>query len=222
MIGLYAGLWCTPAGDRPTFASWLAFDGAWWHDALAHGPNSETFEAVLRAPRPLIALPGHALLHTGALHLLSTLVFLLACGGRLEARGGPLRYLLFLLFATVLGALSAAWFWPKSQAPCVGAATLGTACVAAAAVLYPRLSIRCIAPVPFWPLRVELPLLLLLPVWAMLQLLPLQTLLKPAGAAPPMPWPAHIGGAVAGLLLAPLLLWRRPPRGAVPAPRQHG
>jgi membrane associated rhomboid family serine protease len=219
MLALYACLWWLPAADRPAFAAWLAFDGTWWHDAVALSPGSAAAVALRGAPWRLLALLGHPLLHTGWLHLLSTLVFVLACGGRLEARSGPLRFLLFLVIATAAGALVAAWFWPNGHPASVGAAALGTACVTAAAVLYPRLWIRCLAPVPFWPLRVELPLLLLLPVWALLQLLPLQILCKPVGATPPMPWTAHVGGAAAGLLLAPLLLWRRPPRIGKPAPR---
>jgi membrane associated rhomboid family serine protease len=131
---------------------------------------------------------GHMFLHGGALHLVMNMVMLLAIGRLLEPVLGSGRFLLLYLASGLAGGL-AEWLWaPMSAVPAVGASGAISGLVAAQAMLFGQ-SRRS-------PLMQALGLAA---AWVVLQVLAGAALAGPGLRIAIM---AHIGGFIAGLILA--------------------
>jgi membrane associated rhomboid family serine protease len=144
------------------------------------------------------------LLHLGVFHLLFNLIFLLVCGRSVEPVLGA-RGLAILYVAGAYGAAAAAWAAvPDSQSPVVGASGAVSAVVGAYSMLFGRYRVK----VRSNALAVAINALWLAAAWVGLQVL---LALGAGSGAPLLTVAAHVGGFVAGLLLArPLLMlkWR--------------
>ena len=139
------------------------------------------------------------LVHRDIIHLTFNLIMLIFCGRAIEPAVG--RGALALLFVTgAYGAALAEWAYaPHNGATVIGASGAISAVVAVYALLYNDQTVRAFGPIPGNIVR----LLWLGGAWIGLQLL--------IGIAygGQIAFMAHIGGFVAGLLLArPLLRWR--------------
>ena len=144
----------------------------------------------------LSTLFGHMFLHGGALHLVMNMVMLLAIGRLLEPVLGSRRFLALYLVSGLAGGL-AEWVWsPLSAVPAVGASGAISGLVAAQAMLFGQ-SRRS-------PLMQALGLGV---AWVVLQVLAGAAL---AGPGLRIAIAAHIGGFVAGLVLARPLVRGRP------------
>jgi membrane associated rhomboid family serine protease len=143
------------------------------------------------------------LLHGGFVHLLFNLLFLLICGRAVEPIIGP-RNLVALYLVGALAAAAAQWAAsPMAQVPMIGASGAVSAVIGAYAILFGRQKVRVANPT----LGLWLNALWLGAAWVALQLLIGFT--DTLGAGPRTAIAAHIGGFLAGLLLArPLLLLR--------------
>ncbi|WP_164155712.1 rhomboid family intramembrane serine protease [Sandarakinorhabdus rubra] len=131
---------------------------------------------------------GHMFLHGGALHLVMNMVMLLAIGRLLEPVLGARRFLMLYVLSGLAGGL-AEWGWsPLSAVPAVGASGAISGLVAAQAMLFGQ-SKRS-------PLVQALGLGV---AWVVLQVLAGAALAGPGLRIAIM---AHIGGFIAGLVLA--------------------
>lgn len=152
---------------------------------------------------PLVLTPLSAtLLHANLLHVGFNLLMLVFCGRFVEqAIGGRLLALLYVVSAYV-GALAQYSLDPTSAVPMIGASGAVSGVVGAYALLYSRQQVRAIGPLSAHAVR----LLWLAAAWIVIQSM---IELASFGTAQRVAVAAHVGGFLAGLLLArPLLLFR--------------
>lgn len=143
-----------------------------------------------------------AFLHSGMLHLVFNMVILIFIGRQLEAPLGSLATALLLVAGAYAGALAQWIANPESLTVVIGASGAISALVAVYALIFSRSRAPAIGPIPGHWVRA----LWLAAAWIGLQLL--IGLTGGAGFGNIAIW-AHVGGFVAGLLLArPVLRWR--------------
>jgi len=165
------------------------------------------FGADLIAP-PGTMLPfaltplSSAFLHSGVLHLVFNMAVLLFIGRQLEAPLGSAATAVLLVAGAYAGAFAQWLADPGSTAIVVGASGAISALIAVFALIFSRSQAPAIGPIPSHWVRA---------LWLAAAWIGVQLLLGFAGGAGfgnIAIW-AHVGGFVAGLLLArPLLRWR--------------
>jgi len=165
------------------------------------------FGADLIAPPgtllPFFLTPlSSAFLHGGVLHLVFNLLVLLFIGRQLEAPLGAKAMAVLLVAGAYAGALAQFLADPQSTVPMIGASGAISAVIAVFALIFGRSQTRAIGPIPSHWVRA----LWLAAAWIGLQLL--IGFAGGGGFGAVAIW-AHVGGFLAGLLLArPLLRWR--------------
>ena len=165
------------------------------------------FGADLIAPPgtmlPFILTPlSSAFLHAGALHLVFNMVMLIFIGRQLEAPLGASATAFLLVVGAYAGAFAQWAADPDSTMIVIGASGAISALVAVYALIFSRTRTAAIGPIPSHWVRA---------LWLAAAWIGLQLLLGFAGGAGfgnIAIW-AHVGGFIAGLLLArPVLRWR--------------
>ena len=165
------------------------------------------FDAELILPpgpmMPFLLTPlSSALLHGSVLHLVFNLVVLLFIGRQLEAPMGRGVMAVLLVAGAYAGAFAQWLADPESAVPMIGASGAISAVIAMFALIFSRSAPGAIGPVPSHWVRA---------LWLAAAWIGLQLLLGFAGGGgfgAVAIW-AHVGGFLAGLLLArPLLRWR--------------
>ena len=142
------------------------------------------------------------LVHGGIAHIALNLVILAYCGFAVErvvGRGGVIMLYLIGAYAAALGHWA---FGPHSVTPMIGASGAISAVLAAYALLFGERRAQAIGPIPAGVVHV---------VWLAAAWIGIQALIGVAGLGGfgAIAIGAHIGGFIAGLVLArPLLLWR--------------
>ncbi|MGV7121733.1 rhomboid family intramembrane serine protease [Sphingopyxis sp. 550A] len=143
-----------------------------------------------------------AFLHGGWLHLIFNMVMLLFIGRQLEAPLGARAMAVLLLAGAYAGALAQFLADPQSVIPMIGASGAISALLAVFALIFSRTQTSAIGPIPAHWVRA---------LWLAAAWIGLQLALGFAGGGgfgAVAIW-AHVGGFLAGLLLArPLLRWR--------------
>lgn len=152
---------------------------------------------------PFILTPlTSALLHGGVLHIVFNVIVLLFIGRQLEAPLGAKAMAVLLLAGAYGGALAQFLSDPQSAVPMIGASGAISALIAVYALIFSRSQAPAIGPIPGHWVRA---------LWLAAAWIGLQLLLGFAGGGgfgAVAIW-AHVGGFLAGLLLArPLLRWR--------------
>lgn len=143
-----------------------------------------------------------AFLHGGVLHLVFNMVILLFIGRQLEAPLGGKATAVLLLAGAYVGALAQWLSDPQSAVPMIGASGAISALIAVFALIFSRSQAPAIGPIPSHWVRA----LWLAAAWIAVQLL--IGMAGGGGFGAVAIW-AHVGGFLAGLLLArPLLRWR--------------
>ena len=143
-----------------------------------------------------------AFLHSGVLHLVFNLIVLLYIGRQLEAPLGSKAMAVLLVAGAYAGAAAQWAAEPNSTAVMVGASGAISALIAVFALIFSRSQTAAIGPIPGHWVRA----LWLAAAWIGLQLL--IGFAGGGGFGAIAIW-AHVGGFLAGLLLArPLLRWR--------------
>lgn len=152
---------------------------------------------------PFILTPlSSALLHGGVLHIVFNVIVLLFIGRQLEAPLGAKAMAVLLLAGAYGGAFAQFLADPQSAVPMIGASGAISAIIAVYALIFSRSKASAIGPIPGHWVRA----LWLATAWIGLQLLIGFT--GGGGFGAVAIW-AHVGGFLAGLLLArPLLRWR--------------
>ena len=143
-------------------------------------------------------------MHAGFAHIAGNMLYLWIFGDNVEDRLGHFRYLVFYLAGGVVASIAHLLTNPGSQIPTVGASGAIAAVLGAYLVLYPQSRILTFIPLGFFMRLTMVPAVLVLGFWFVLQLFNGVLALGATEAGGVAFW-AHIGGFVAGVVLAKLL-----------------
>ena len=143
-------------------------------------------------------------LHGSLLHLAGNLLYLYIFGNNIEDRLGHLGFAVFYVASGVAAAAAQIAPDPGSTIPMIGASGAISGVLGAYLVLYPRSRVVVFIPISFMLLH-EIRAFWLLLIWFAVQLI--SAVGAPAGAG--VAWWAHIGGFVAGAVVALPLVQRR-------------
>jgi len=153
-------------------------------------------------------------MHAGLAHIAGNMLYLWIFGDNVEDRLGHVGYLVFYLVGGVVASLAHLLTNPGSQLPTVGASGAIAAVLGAYLVFYPRSRILTFIPLGFFMRLTMVPSVLVLGLWFILQLFSGVLSLGGAEVGGVAFW-AHIGGFVAGVVIAILLPTRRKPESAM-------
>lgn len=141
-------------------------------------------------------------IHVGWVHFLGNMLYLWVFGDNVEDRMGRLRFLAFYLICGAAAAVAQMIVNPFSRVPMIGASGAIAGVLGAYLRLFPGARILALVPSFFFLHLAEVPAVIFLVFWFLIQLAQgaLALVAMPAGG--PAFW-AHIGGFVAGFILAP-------------------
>jgi membrane associated rhomboid family serine protease len=165
-------------------------------------------------PRPIhLTLISSMFLHGSWDHIIVNMLFLGVFGTPIERRTGPFRFFAFFGLCGVLAGIAHVLSAPQSMVPTVGASGAISGILGAYVLTFPLrevpLIIRVLMRMP------RLPVAVIFGFWLVLQWI--NHLTSDAGSGG-VAFMAHIGGFLAGLILAAFLIPNAPP----PKPRRHG
>ncbi|HEY7346719.1 MAG TPA: rhomboid family intramembrane serine protease [Ktedonobacterales bacterium] len=198
--------------------------------ALTHNiPQTILFASQLPQPFPYstpspvwLTLFTSMFMHAGWLHIGGNMLFLYIFGDNVEDRMGHLGYLLFYLLCGIVAALAQTFVDPNSTIPSLGASGAIAGVLAAYAVFFPGARVTTLIFLGIFVTITRISALILIGLWFALQFfdgvasLSSQTQQAAGGVA----YFAHIGGFVAGLLIALLLRpFQNPPQRRSTYPR---
>jgi membrane associated rhomboid family serine protease len=152
--------------------------------------------------QPVAALLTHQFLHGGWAHILGNMLFLWIFGGRVEDRIGRVRFLLFYLVGGVAAGVGQVLSNPSSTDPMIGASGAISAVLGAYLVAYPRARIQSLVFLGFFYQLLAVPAALLLVYWFGLQVIDGIAALGQTDLTGGVAVYAHIGGFIAGALMA--------------------
>jgi membrane associated rhomboid family serine protease len=161
-------------------------------------------------------------MHAGWLHLLGNLLYLWIFANNVEDRLGRPGFLLFYLAGGMAAALAQVAVAPSSTIPTLGASGAIAATLGAYLVFFPRARITSLVFLGFFYQLIDVPAVLVLGFWFVLQLIDGLTSLGLVETGGGVAFFAHIGGFVAGALVARLLVSVRGRPGRPPAPAAVG
>ncbi len=152
---------------------------------------------------PLIAA---MFLHGGWLHLAGNMLFLFVFGRSMEDRFGHLKFLLIYFLGGLAGALVHIILNAGSRVPTIGASGAIAGVLGAYFISYPGARITTLMPILFFFWTFELPAIVLLGYWFLLQFFAgFQMQAIESATQGGVAWWAHVGGFVAGFILALVL-----------------
>jgi len=143
-------------------------------------------------------------MHGGVAHLVGNMLYLWIFGDNVEDRFGHIGYLVFYLFGGVAASLTHVITNPNSQIPTVGASGAIAAVLGAYLVMYPRSRVATFIPLGFFLRLTMVPASIVLGLWFVMQLFSGFVSLGGPDVGGVAFW-AHIGGFVAGAIVALLL-----------------
>ena len=182
----------------------------WWQHAVIagalfparFGAGASAFADVGFMVPAILTPISAAFLHGGIAHVVLNMLMLLLIGKMVERVLGPFMYLLLYFIGAYAAALAEYVVAPDSMIPVIGASGAMSAVIGVYVVLFPNKQPKDWGPIPASIAR----LLHLLAAWVALNLA--LGFVAPGLGMGIAIW-SHIGGFVAGLLMArPLLLWR--------------
>jgi membrane associated rhomboid family serine protease len=188
-------------------------------DAENIGVDGRTLQAVLQGQDPefagcpdkswLLSTFTAMFLHGGWLHIAGNMLFLWVFGNNIEDRMGPVVFLLFYLMGGVAAAAAQIGIDADSAIPNLGASGAVAAVLGAYLVIYPRHRVLSLVPIFFFLQLIELPAVVVLGFWFVLQLFSGVGSLS-SEVTGGVAYFAHVGGFVAGVIVALLFYRRRP------------
>ncbi|MBI4861345.1 MAG: rhomboid family intramembrane serine protease [Candidatus Riflebacteria bacterium] len=192
-----------------TFGLILANAVVYWHqrnlppwDHLAFVFQYHVVPAHLMA-NPLRELPTlltSMFLHGSFSHLLGNMWFLWIFGDDVEGKLGRFRFLMFYFVAGVAAGLTEVLTSPTSHRGCIGASGAISGVLGAYMYWFPGATITSLLFLGPIIKRIEIPAVVFLGIWIAMQLAAVWS-----GGGGNVAWYAHVGGFVAGLLLAMLV-----------------
>jgi membrane associated rhomboid family serine protease len=157
-----------------------------------------------RSPIPdWLTLVTCMFLHGGFMHFAGNMWFLHIFGDNVEDRLGHVVYLALYLAAGLLAGLTHLFSNPASVIPTIGASGAIAGVMGAYVLLYPKSVVETLVPLPFLFTTFPVPAPVFLGIWFLIQIF--QGASASAGAGG-VAWWAHVGGFVAGLAAAGLLM----------------
>ncbi len=171
--------------------------------------QSGLFDQIASAPGDYLPFFTNMFLHGGWLHLILNMWSLWLFGPAVEDRLGSGRYLGLYLLCGVIASVTHAAFNPTSTEPALGASGAIAGVLGAYLRMFPFARVLVLVPIIFIPLFFDVPAIVFIGFWFLTNLLEGTTALLMPAAGGAIAWWAHVGGFVAGLVLAGLL--RQPP-----------
>jgi membrane associated rhomboid family serine protease len=170
-----------------------------------------------RGPSPIyLTLLTSMFLHGSWAHLLGNMLYLGVFGAPIEARIGPTRFLVFYLVCGIIAAGAHVLSGPESVMPMVGASGAISGILGAYVLTFPFSEVPIIIRLLTLGVTPRLPAVVVFGFWLALQWV--GYLMREPGDASGVAFMAHIGGFLAGLVLAAFLIPNLPP----PRPKRHG
>ncbi len=151
-------------------------------------------------------------LHAGWAHLIGNMLFLWIFGNNIEDRLGRIPFVLFYVGGGAVAGLTQVMIAPEADLPLVGASGAIAAVLGAYLVLYPRARVLSFVFLGFFYQLLEVPAVLLLGFWFAFQLVDGVGSLGAESVGGGVAFFAHIGGFVAGALVAVVLRLAGPAR----------
>jgi membrane associated rhomboid family serine protease len=187
------------------YQTWLVFTfGEATYEAfvLANAFVPARFFANPFSPREWITILTAMFMHAGWLHIGGNMLYLWIFGDNIEDRLGPWRFLGFYLLCGVAATALQAFMAPGITVPMLGASGAIAGVLAAYLLLYPRARVLTAVFILFIIELASLPAWLIIAVWFVIQLASGLGSLGQTTAVGGVAYFAHIGGFVAGFLLA--------------------
>jgi membrane associated rhomboid family serine protease len=147
-------------------------------------------------------------MHAGLAHIGGNMLYLWIFGDNVEDSMGSGRYLLFYMVGGTVASLTHIITNPGSQIPTVGASGAIAAVLGAYLVLYPQSKVLTIIPLGFFLRMTLVPASIVLGLWFVLQFFSGVFSLGGSDVGGVAFW-AHIGGFVAGVVMAKLFARQR-------------
>ncbi len=152
---------------------------------------------------PVLDLVTYMFLHGSWLHLMGNMLFLWIFAVSVEDRLGRPAFAAFYLAGGIAAALLHVMTDPASEIPMIGASGAISAVLGAYVVLYPRARIQSLVFLVFFYELIAVPAVVVLGFWFLLQLIDgFASLGVQADAGGGIAFWAHIGGFVAGMVMA--------------------
>ena len=156
----------------------------------------------LRWVSPEMTVITSMFLHGGFMHLIGNMLYLWVFGDNIEDIFGKPVFIIFYVICGIVAALSQALPDPSSTIPMIGASGAISGVLGAYMVFFPKESIRVAIPFGFFLQILKLPAYVVLLFWFVLQLINGALSGSDGGVA----FGAHIGGFIAGVILAPIMV----------------
>jgi len=142
-------------------------------------------------------------MHAGFAHIGGNMLYLWIFGDNVEDSMGSGRYLLFYLIGGIVASFTHILTNPGSQIPTVGASGAIAAVLGAYLVLYPQSKVLTIIPLGFFIRMTLVPASIVLVLWFVLQIFSGVLSVGGPDVGGVAFW-AHVGGFIAGVVLAKL------------------
>jgi membrane associated rhomboid family serine protease len=152
--------------------------------------------------RELLGAFTSMFLHGGWIHLIGNMLYLWIFGNNIEDRLGRLGFLAFYLFGGVAAAATQIVIDPNGDVPIIGASGAIAAVLGAYLVFYPRARVLSLVFLGFFYQLLHVPAVIVLGLWFALQLVDGVASLGVPSSAGGVALFEHIGGFVAGALIA--------------------
>lgn len=173
-----------------------------WNYALV--PARFGYEGVTAGT--LLAIVTNTFMHGGLLHIAVNMWTLWLFGRALEEAFGTAWFIAFYLACGAIASLAHLAFNLGSTIPALGASGAIAGVLGGFTLLFPRARIVLVVPVLVFPFFFTLPAAVFTAFWFAFQILPGLAELDAARPRAGIAWWAHVGGLVAGLALAWLIL----------------
>src|SRR4051794_40839289 len=168
---------------------------------LPDGSVETIDEAV--GPSPIwLTLFSSMFMHGGWAHIGGNMLFLFVFCDNVERALGHIKYLLFYLVCGVVAAYAQILSSPESVIPSLGASGAISGALAAYLVYFPRNRVRVLVGLRF---VTEVPALMMIGLWALIQFVSGIGSIAVSEQTGGVAYWAHIGGFIAGVVLAFLL-----------------
>ena len=133
------------------------------------------------------------------MHILGNMLFLWIFADNIEDRMGHVKFILFYFACGIAAALMQSIIDPGSKIPMIGASGAVSGVLGAYILLFPKARVLALIPLGFFMRVSYLPSFIFLGIWFLYQFL---FGVSSLGASGGVAYFAHIGGFIAGLLLA--------------------
>lgn len=157
-------------------------------------------------PPELVWVPAEATLitsmfmHGGWMHLIGNMLYLWILGDNVEDCMGHVRFLIFYLLCGIAAVMAHMLIDPTSTVPLVGASGAISGVIGAYLLLHPKAHINVLIWIFIFVKIVPVPAWIALAAWIGLQVF---SAAQDPGSGGGVAFWAHIGGAVAGMVLVP-------------------